>query len=151
MNPLNAARKPRVRKTPLPDKLFAPSERDIENTCTELLGYDGWRCIKTDLPHLRGLGVQEKGMADRLYIRYGARADTVPPGGACLDIRRAATESFWVEWKKVGGKNAVHQKAWQAAERGRGAIVWVSLEDFPATIEGFKDHYRKSGLNRGRV
>lgn len=142
----------RARKTPLPDKLFAPSERDIENTCTELLRYDGWRCIKTDLPHLRGLGVQEKGMADRLYIRYHNQGDPCGPvkftSYRCYD---PLAEVLWIEWKKVGGKNASHQKAWQAAERARGALVWVALEDFPATIEGFKEHYRKSGLNRGRV
>ncbi len=166
----------------LPDKLFAPKEREIEGKCTQLLGYDGWRHIVTDPPHLRGLGVSEKGIPDRLYIRYGG--PKVPPapwrvgskvrlnvydgGGVavcqCHDevtaqyIVDAVNESkrggreraevLWIEWKKLGGKASQHQQDWHTLERKRGALVWLAGVDFPASVEGFLDHYRASGLNR---
>lgn len=123
------------------------SERHIEATCSDWLALDQWRCIKTDLPHLRGLGVQEKGMCDRLYIRYRPSF----PGsllGTRLCTRDAVVELVWIEWKRKGGKNAEHQKAWRSAERAKGALVWAAMEDFQPTIEAFQEFYRKSGLNR---
>jgi hypothetical protein len=47
------------------------SEAHIQETCSQFLAVDGWRRIRTDLKQLRGMGMQEKGMADDLYIRYG--------------------------------------------------------------------------------
>lgn len=135
----------------LPDKLLAPSERDIERACSDLLKYDGWRAIVTDPPQLRGLGVSEKGIPDRLYIRYmySTPAPNLVAAASPSDKARAqCVEVLWVEWKRPGGKASDHQKAWHVAERARGALVWCAGKDFPATVDGFLEHYRKSGLNR---
>ncbi len=119
------------------------SERHIENTSSEWLALDGWRCIKTDLPHLRGLGVQEKGMADRLYIRYGYIA-SCEERETCEHV----AEVLFIEWKRKGGNAKQHQLDWIAQERARGALVWLCGVDFPASIEEFQEFYRKSGLLR---
>lgn len=131
-------------KHPLPDKLFAPKERDIERACSDLLSHDGWRAIVTDPPQLRGLGVSEKGIPDRLYLRYKLS----PNQEKLADLYRPWCEVLWCEWKRSGGKASDNQKAWHVLERKRGALVWVAGVDFPATHEGFLEHYRKSGLNR---
>ncbi len=47
-----------------------PSEAQIQQAADDFLALDGWRKIVTDPPHMRGLGVSEKGIADRLYLRY---------------------------------------------------------------------------------
>lgn len=125
---------------PVERKPKGPSEAQIQRACDDLMELDGWRKIVTDPPHMRGLGVSEKGIPDRLYIRY--RFDSR------FTYRPAHAELLWVEHKKRGGKAALHQKAWHAAERARGALVWVAGEDFPATIEGFQAHYMASGLTR---
>ena len=124
------------------------SERDIQEACSDLLALDGWRRVRTDLPRLRGMGVQEKGMADDLYIRYCYK-----PGselGRLLEKPRwrASTEVLWVEWKRRTGKVAAHQHAWHAAERARGALTLIAGIDFIASIEGFREWYMASGLNR---
>lgn len=134
-------------KAKLPDKLFATSERDIEKACTQLIGYDGWRSLCTDPPQLRGLGVLEPGIPDRLYIRY----QWGDIDGAAHGYAQQDAEVLWIEWKKVGGKAQQNQKDWHALERSRGALVWLAGVDFPATYDGFKAHYRASGLNRGKV
>ncbi len=138
------------------------SERSIEDTCTQWLQLDGWdRVIKTDLAHLRGLGVQEKGMADRGYIRYmpnrlqvtachnEAMAVAASGLGAMLKelLRQlGGAQVLWIEWKARDGKVGQKQKDWHTLERARGALVWVAKQDFPPTIDGFQDFYRKSGL-----
>lgn len=127
------------------------SEADIEKTCTELLELDGWRTIKTDLKFLRGLGVQEKGMADRLYIRYGPSPRDIQRGSTKDNWLPEDCEVMWIEWKSATGKVAAHQKDWHEAERRRGALVLVAGVDFPASIEGFQDWYRSSGLSLGRI
>lgn len=129
-------------------------EKDIQKTCTDLLELDGWRLIRTDMPHLRGLGVQEPGMADSLYIRY-----TPFVNGGCGKLRCAhcnsMAEVLFIEWKRQYStqargprvtKAALHQKAWHAAERARGALTLIAGEDFPATIGGFSTWYSGSGL-----
>lgn len=115
------------------------SERHIEETCTEFLALDSWRCIKTDLAHLRGLGVQEPGMCDRLYIRY---LEPDWPG------TWAGAEVLFIEWKAKKGVHSQKQKDWQAAERARGALIWVAKQDFAPSIEAFQEFYRQSGLMR---
>ncbi len=127
------------------------SEAHIQATCTEFLSWDDWRCIVTDPAHLRGLGVSEPGMPDRQFIRY-----LYGPGGgdACMCGMRegcACSQTLWVEFKKRGGKAAQHQKDWHAKERSRGGLVWVLGEDFPASIEGFCQHYAASGLQRKSI
>lgn len=136
-------------RKPLPDKLFAPKERDIERACSQLLQLDNWRVIVTDPPQLRGLGVSEKGIPDRLFLRYypntkffarGDRDTLLGPYSAC--------EVLWCEFKRPGGKASAYQKAWHLLERKRGALVILAGQDFPASYEGFLDWYRGSGLNR---
>lgn len=120
-------------------------EKQLQDTCTAFLELDDWRTIKTDLEHLRGLGVQEPGMCDRLYIRYGSERGRL---GVNLD---GLAEVLWIEWKKRGGKAAQHQKDWHARERARGALVLVADVDFPATTDGFDEWYSTSGLKRKAI
>lgn len=121
------------------------SERHIEATCTDFLALDSWRCIKTDLAHLRGLGVQEPGICDRLYIRY---MPTVI--GHTMPVAPYA-EVLWCEWKAKKGVHSQKQKDWQASERARGALIWIAKVDFDPTIEAFQEFYRKSGLMRRKI
>lgn len=117
-------------------------ESDIARTCSDLLQADGWRMLITDpvSDKSRGKGFGELGMADRLYIRYEAWRPSV------LSLH----EVMWIEWKRtVRGKPTkatAHQQAWHQAERARGALTLIAGEDFPATIEGFREWYRSSGL-----
>ena len=57
-------------------------------------------------------------------------------------------EVLWVEYKSATGKLKPAQLQWAAAERARGALVWMATVDFPPTIEGFQQKYRESGLAR---
>lgn len=111
-------------------------ERDIEDACTDLLALDGWRCIKTDLRHLRGLGVQEKGMADRLYLRYNQ-----------IDVC-GLVAAIWIEWKRPKGVVASHQAQWHQKERALGALTLIAGVDFVATVDGFLEWYRETGFMR---
>ncbi len=121
------------------------SEKHIQETCTAWLALDDWRCIRTDLPHLRGLGVQERGMPDNLYIRYWANE-----GG---HNRKDSADVMWIEWKRKGGKAAQHQQDWHAKERARGALTLIAGEPggFEASIESFCNWYAQSGLQRKRI
>lgn len=124
------------------------SEKDIAKTCTQWLELDGWRAFSTEVVAHRawGKGAGELGQPDYLYIRYDPWLD-VPPskrGNADAEVLR-------IEWKKPGGKNAPHQKAWRERERARGALVWASMEDFAPTIEAFQAFYRASGLMRRKI
>ena len=119
------------------------SEKHIQETCSAFLSFDGWRRIKTDLPHLRGLGVQEPGMCDDLFLRYTAIPKWIE---APTDDLVALSETLWIEFKSRTGRAGEKQKEWQAKERTRGALVWVMLETFGASIEEFQEYYRRSGL-----
>jgi hypothetical protein len=128
------------------------SEAHIQRTCDDFLALDGWRCVKTDLPHLRGLGVSEKGMADRLYIRYEAYGQLFPGTvNAHRAYARAYVDLMWIEWKSKNGTLKPHQQAWHDAERSRGALTLIAGIDFPKTIEGFQAYYRSSGLMRKQI
>lgn len=122
------------------------SERQIQDACNQLMELDGWRVIHTDPRYLRGLGVQEKGIADELYVRYlpPAKLQRVPRP----DEVKAQAEVLWVEFKRRTGKAMAHQRAWHDAERARGALTWIAGIDFTASVEGFKAHYLASGLAR---
>lgn len=126
------------------------SEREIQETCTAFLALDQWRPLRTDpvSDRERGKGFGEKGMADHLYIRY-------PICGNFTPSNQADAQVMWIEWKRMKGKNATkaaqHQREWIAAERARGALVLLAGEDFPATIEGFEQFYRASGLMRHNI
>lgn len=125
----------------------ALSEAQIQATCTDWLALDGWRCVRTDMPHLRGLGVSEPGMADSLYIRYRYSGQNVINNWPS----HVLSEVMFIEWKKKGGKAAQHQQDWHAKERARGALTLIAGEDFPASIEGFAEWYAKSGLQRKKM
>jgi len=144
-----------------------PSEAQIQETCSQWLQLDGWRRIRTDMKQLRGMGVQEPGMADDLFIRYdpkvhlGARDYSVADEDALrIEFGDCWAQVLWVEWKRQRGgdgrkalftkaeKAKIHQVAWHAAERARGGLTVILGEDCPASIEGFQEWYRKSGLGR---
>ena len=112
-------------------------ERSIQEACCDYLALDNWRRVRTDMPQLRGLGVQEKGMCDDLFIRYRTLV--------------GFADVLWIEWKSKKGIHGQKQVEWQAAERARGALVWVAKKDFEPTVEGFMDHYRESGLMRKNI
>ncbi len=116
----------------------------IEAECTRLLEQDGWRALRTDpvSDRGRGKGFGEIGMADHCYFRYQPHE---------RHYSRADAEVLWIEFKSAKGKPAKHQIEWHTKERARGALTWIAGVDFAASIEGFVEHYRKSGLNRGRV
>jgi hypothetical protein len=110
-------------------------ESDIELAGTQIMGWDGWRSFKMEqnFSEKKRKSVGEPGMPDRLYLRYDS-GDIV-----------------WIEWKRLKGKAAQHQKDWHARERARGAKTYIAGEDFPATIDGFRDWYRKSWLMRHEI
>ena len=124
-------------------------EHLIEAECTRLLEQDGWRALRTDpvSDKSRGTGFGEKGMADHQYTRYACRVEP----SATNEAARALSETLWIEYKSAKGKPAKHQTEWHTKERARGALTWIAGVDFPASVAGFVEHYRKSGLNRGRV
>lgn len=134
------------------------SEAHIQATCTAWLELDGWRCVHTDMPHLRGLGVSELGMADNLYIRYAfsaygpaMRKPEEHDQRVNAMLLASGQDVLWIEWKKRGGKAAQHQKDWHHNERARGALTLIAGEDFPASIEEFCNWYKNSGLQRKSI
>lgn len=119
-------------------------EKHIQQQISDLLQLDGWRYLRMEMDFF-GKKAGERGMADALYIRYDhARSGCDLQG--CLMRRHC--EVLWIEHKRPKGKNKDHQKAWQRAERARGALVWVAGEDFEPSLEGFKKEYRESRLCR---
>jgi len=153
--PIHERRTLGARKVPL------PTERQIQETCSQFLELDGWRRLRTDpvSDRSRGKGFGERGMADDLYIRYQPDHFVQFHGPTW----RAQTQSIWIEWKRERGgqgkralftkaeKARIHQKAWHAAERARGALTLIAGEDFPASIDGFMNWYRNSGLMRRKL
>jgi hypothetical protein len=142
------------------------TEREIQETCSAFLELDGWRRVRTDMRQLRGMGVQEKGMADDLFIRYAA-SEVRYVGNLDLGKGRPSwigpATVLWIEWKRERGstslnpkralftkaeKAKIHQRAWHAAERARGALTIILGEDCPASIDGFTAWYAESGLLR---
>lgn len=141
------------------------SEAALERQCSDLLALDGWRTLKTDPVSRRewGKGFGERGMADRLYIRYiwaGVREvlSEVEPEryaiAAVEDKWKASAEVLWIEFKRIRPRRnqptqaSPQQILWIAAERARGALVLLAGQDFPATFEGFTAWYAGSGLMR---
>lgn len=118
------------------------SECVIEAECTKILECDGWRALRTDpvSDRGRGTGFGELGMADHLYIRY----QHLDSYGFVRD------QIMWIEFKRPGEKAKKHQTAWHIRERARGALTLIAGEDFPASVEGFREWYQRSGLQRSR-
>lgn len=118
-------------------------EAELQKQADDFLSWDGWRAIVTDPPRLRGLGVIEKGIPDRLYLRYeGDSEQEFHNWAQCI------SQALWIEWKAKGGQHGVDQIRWRKAERARGALVWVAREDFEPDYDSFVAFYRKSGLLR---
>lgn len=140
-------------------------EKHIQEACCQILECDGWRRIRMEAMYSekKRKGVGEPGMADDLFLRYwypdNLHNDTRPIG-----------EIFWIEWKRLvptplrerrnntlkqkwprSTQAAVHQKAWHALERKRGALTLIAGEDFVASVDGFRDWYKTSGLMRNKV
>jgi hypothetical protein len=135
------------------------TEADIARTCKDFLELDGWRPIKMEPISRRewGRGTGELGQPDYLFLRYATNDEDwgdvyTGPMGAPYVTNYNYDEILWIEFKRRGGKAKAHQKAWQAAERARGALVWSFGTDIiPATIEAFQEHYRASGLMRRKI
>lgn len=138
-----------------PEPKANESEALIQAECTKLLEEDDWRPLRTDpvSDRSKGKGFGELGMADMLYIRYAYSTFQ----SHCADAEQNAvarcrhSQVLWIEFKAPHGKPTSKQLEWHRNERARGALTWIAGVDFPSSIEGFKDWYRKSGLNRGRV
>lgn len=94
---------------------------------------------------MRGHGVGELAMPDRLFIRYQDRFRHSAHTNALLGVV-AQCELAWIEFKKPGEKPRADQIAWHEAERRRGALVLVvsDIDDF------MKRWYPGSGLQRKR-
>jgi hypothetical protein len=121
------------------------TEAHLERQCSDFLALDGWRSLKTDPVSRKewGKGFGEKGMCDRLYIRY---AEFEPR--TLLEPYLDNAQVMWIEWKTPRGKAAPHQRRWIEAERARGALVLLAGQDFPALYEAFVVWYRRTGLLR---
>jgi hypothetical protein len=136
------------------DLCVAESEAEIEAECTKLLEEDGWRSLRTDpvSDRGRGKGFGELGMADHLYLRYwaGYRPGAVNDLTGCYDLL-AECQVLWIEFKRPGEKAKKHQVEWHMKERARGSLTLIAGEDFPASVQGFKEWYANSGLMRRKV
>lgn len=129
------------------------TEAHIEEACTRILELDGWRSFKMEqnFSEKKLKSVGEPGMPDRLYMRPTMKyPPSLPHSSMAL-----YTEVFWVEWKRLRGKSPTkasqHQKDWHALARKQGALTYIAGEDFPATIEGFREFYKSSGLMRRQI
>lgn len=138
-------------------------EKSIREACADILILDGWRRLpmEQNFSEKKRKTVGEPGMADDLFIRYGPgvlpetghiSSDAWRMIGGCAQV-------MWVEWKRLlpvkrgktwgrATKASNEQKAWHALERSRGALTLIAGEDFPASVDGFRDFYKASGLAR---
>jgi hypothetical protein len=128
-------------------KALVLKEADIQRTVCDHLRAEGWRVFEFEqhwderAKKLRG----EAGMPDILAVRYQ---------GDMRFVSRGIAQVLWVELKRVTRrgnttKAATAQLDWHRDERARGALTWIAGVDFPATIEGWLEHYKASGLARG--
>lgn len=142
-------------------------EKDLERAVRDILEWDGWivRKMEKNYSERKRKAVGEAGMADLMAIRYYDHNERL-----LCDMHSSncpCAEVLWIEMKRLVAapervrRNGVqrqkwpratqaanHQKAWHARERERGALTLIAGEDFPATIEGFKEWYKASGLAR---
>jgi hypothetical protein len=136
-----ARRNAEVLGTPVVPVTDAPDvpEALIQEECCKFLEEDSWRILRTDpvSDRSKGRGFGEIGMGDTLAMR--------PLGH---DLYKTACEVLWIEWKTGKRKAGSHQLAWHAKERARGFTTWIANTDFPATIEGFRQHYVDANLMR---
>jgi len=135
-------------ETPLPasDK----SEANIQQECVKLMQEDGWRALRTDPVSNRSKakGFGELGMADYQFTRPFYRHNDDSDTRRMNTCNRAATQTVWAEFKARKGNVASHQTDWHNKERARGFLTIIASVDFPASVEGFRNWYEKSGLMR---
>lgn len=126
----------------------ASKEKDINAGIRQILQLDGWHVFNMETvwnkEYRKGTG--EVGMPDMLAIRYRDH-----PNAMDSDFIKSCASVLWIEGKTPKGRTGVHQLAWHAVERGRGALVWRANADFEASVEGFKRHYEQSGLCRRKL
>lgn len=128
-------------------------ERDIEKTCCDLLRADGWvvRKMEQNYSERKKKRVGERGMADVLCIRYSQHSMIEDRCQHCtvlwLEFKRLVPSKRGKVWPRAT-KAAIHQSAWHTLERKRGALTLIAGKDFPASIEGFREWYKESGLMR---
>jgi hypothetical protein len=117
------------------------AEAAIEAECTKILEEDGWRALRTDpvSDRGRGKGFGEVGMADAQFSRP-ATSEVARKAGWC--------QLLYVEFKTGRNRARAHQIKWHRDERARGFLTWIANEDFPATVDGFREYYASSGLMR---
>lgn len=134
-------------------------EKDVQNTCVALLQLDGWRHIRLEqnFSVRKRKTIGEPGMADSLFIRY---TQTKYSRDKWPAYHRSIVDLMFVEWKRImssrsakktplrATKASLAQKTWHSIERSRGALTLIAGEDFPASIEGFREWYEASGLQR---
>ncbi len=128
------------RAIPSPLKL---RESDIQRTCEDILKWDGWRIfrIEKNFSEKKQKATGELGAPDALCIRYR----TFPQGFASF---AGHAEVMWIEWKALNGIPSCEQQLWHRAQLKLGALVLCAGINFPATIDGFKQWYAASGLQR---
>ncbi len=131
------------------------SEADIEKNVNDVLQLDGWRSFKMEkcFSEKKQRAFGEVGMPDRLFIRYwhdGPLNNLGEPRKGEADLWSMG-EILWIEHKSRNGKPSAAQKLWHSNERKRGALTLIAGVDFQASIEGFLEFYRNSGLQRRKM
>ncbi len=126
-------------------------EKSIQAAIKDILLIDGWRVFETDAArrhHDTGSvrhPLSEPGMADLLCVRYLGDPDDPHIRDHCFSL------VLWIECKRLAGKSTPEQHLWQSYERERGALVVVLGEDCEASIDGWLNWYRGSGLMRRKL
>lgn len=94
---------------------------------------------------MRGTGVGEPAMPDRIFIRYRHQ----PSDGDIVDeyLHRGTADVVWIEFKRPGQKPRADQIAWHQAERERGGMVYV-VGETDDWWDIFRAWYAASGLQR---
>ncbi len=110
-------------------------EKSINSGIRTILELDGWHVFAMETLWREDWkkGTGEPGMCDLLALRYDP------------------DKILWIEGKRPYGIVAPNQRIWHAAERKRGAMVWVAGEDFEASVDGFLEKYKASGLCRREI
>ncbi len=123
-------------------------EKNINAGIRTILELDGWHVFMMETVSRAEWGkfTGEPGMPDILSIRY--EPEGVP---YITEFMKSAAQVLWVEGKRPYGIVAPNQRIWHAAERKRGALVWVAGEDFDSSVDGFLGHYKQSGLCRREI
>lgn len=142
--------------------LAPPKESEIETAIVRAMVLDGWRPFKMQysFDKIKKLTLGELGMSDHLFIRYWNQGDPRGPvPGHKTRCYNPTGEILWWEFKRIRHRKGRKPKAtdpepeqvkWTAAERARGALVWVAGVDHEASIAGAAKHYLESGICRRR-